>query len=313
MKLGISANSYNSIIEKNVILNSGISVHSFYEGSNFTVSDNLIIEGNIDVYQEPQNCILLNNMLLNGSIGLTECGSHKVLGNYISNSPGSGISLWESYDNEIQDNTVVNCSSGISMEYLSSQNTVNNNALICNDKGIWIKGSGGSNSFLNNTISNNNIGIWVGTDSSNNFVANNKVELNKKYGVYLNEVAFTLPFNRTNRFYNNIFNNTINLFNDTGNPYTTGANNRIGIFPVIWNTTEAQGTNIVYGPYVGGNYWAKPEGNGFSQICKDSNKDGICDLPYNITGHDTDYLPLTAPPIQNIDGGLILSEYQITQ
>ncbi len=295
LKLGISANGHNSIIEKNVILNSGIFVYSFYEGSNFIVSDNLIFEGRIRVYHGPLNCTLLNNTLLNGSISVGESPGCKILGNYISNNQkSSGISLWESSSNEIENNTVVNCSSGISTEYLSSQNTVNNNTLICNDKGIWIKGSGGGNSLLNNTISNNNIGIWIEADSSSNLVANNKVELNKKYGVCLNGVAYTLPFNRTNRFYNNIFNNTINLFNETNNHYTTEANNIVGIFPVAWNTTEIPGTNIVGGPRIGGNYWAKPDGTGFSQICADSEKDGIGDLPYNITDNDTDYFPLVS-------------------
>ncbi|MDR7667107.1 NosD domain-containing protein [Methanosarcina sp. Z-7115] len=298
LKSGIDINEcYNSTIERNVILNSGISLNSFDE-ANFTISDNLIFNGGIDIYQGPDNCTLLNNTLLNGSIRLTECDNHKILGNYISNSLRcSGIGLWESYSNEIENNTVVNCSNGISMEFLSSQNIINNNTLTtCSDKGIWIKGSGGGgNSLLNNTISNNNIGIWMGGDSSNNLVANNKVELNKKYGVYLNEVSYELPHNRTNQFQNNIFNNTVNLFNDTSSHYTTEAiNNGAGIFTVSWNTTKTSGTNILGGPYLGGNLWAKPDGTGFSQICADSDGNGIGDLPYNITDNDTDYFPLVS-------------------
>lgn len=297
LKSGIHSNECcNSTIEKNVVLNSGIYIQ-YSDGSNVTISDNLIVKGKIDVYQGPRNCILLNNTLLNGSIGLTECGNHKILGNYISNSPYSGISLWESYSNEIENNTVVNCSNGISMEFLSSQNIINNNTLTtCSDKGIWIKGSGGENSLLNNTISNNDIGIWVGEDSSSNLVANNNVELNKKCGVYLNGIAYTRPFNRTNRFYNNIFNNTVNVFNDTNSYYTAESiGHGARIFPVAWNTTtKTPDTNIVGGPYIGGNYWAKPDGTGFSQICADSNGDGIGDLPYNINENETDfdYLPL---------------------
>lgn len=298
LKSGIDINEcYNSTIERNVILNSGISLNSFDE-ANFTISDNLIFNGGIDVYQGPDNCALLNNTLLNGSIRLTECDNHKILGNYISNSLRcSGIGLWESYSNEIENNTVVNCSNGISMEFLSSQNIINNNTLTtCSDKGIWIKGSGGGgNSLLNNTISNNNIGIWVGGDSSNNLVANNKVELNKKYGVYLNEVSYELPHNRTNQFQNNIFNNTVNLFNDTSSHYTTEAiNNGAGIFTVSWNTTKTSGTNILGGPYLGGNFWAKPDGTGFSQTCNDWDLDRIGDSIYMVSAYDIDYLPLVS-------------------
>ncbi|KKH48740.1 NosD domain-containing protein [Methanosarcina sp. 1.H.A.2.2] len=296
LKLGTYANEcYNFIIEKNIIVNGGIGVSSFdyHPGSNFTISDNLIVEGSIDIYLGPYVSVI-NNTLLNGSIGLVESGGHRILGNHISNSPHSGINLWESYSNEIEDNTVVNCSNGISMEFLSSQNTINNNTLICNDKGIWIKGSGGSNSLLNNTISKNNIGILVEADSSSNLVANNKVELNKKYGVYLNGIAYTKPFNRTNRFYNNIFNNTVNVFNDTSSHYTTDVSNRARVFPVAWNTTKTSGTNIVGGSFLGGNYWAKPDGTGFSQTCNDWNRDGIGDSIYTVSAYDIDYLPLVS-------------------
>lgn len=339
LKLGIYASEcYNFIIEKNVIVNGGIGVSSFdyHPGSNFTVSDNLIVEGSINIHQGPNNCILLNNTLLNGRIGLTECASQKVLGNYISNSPDSGINLWESYSNEIENNTVVNCSEGIVMEYRSQQNTINNNTLICTDRGIsaegvsggnlisnnmisssnigiLLSGSGsfgdaaGDNSLFNNTISNNNIGILFEYYSSDNMVTNNRVELNRQCGVYINNVGCGAQYGTTNQFYNNIFNNTVNFFNDTsnyknnytsiytGNSYTSEPiYNVTGVIPVSLNTTKTSGISIAGGPYFGGNYWAKPDGTGFSQICADSDGDGIGDLPYNITDNDTDYFPLVS-------------------
>jgi hypothetical protein len=49
----------------------------------------------------------------------------------------------------------------------------------------------------------------------------------------------------------------------------------------------------VGGSYLGGNFWAQPDGNGFSQKCKDSEPDGICDMPYEINSNNIDYLPLT--------------------
>ncbi|AKB81092.1 cell surface protein [Methanosarcina barkeri 3] len=329
---------YNSTIEKNVIVNGGIGVSSFdyHPGSSFTVSDNLIVEGNINVHQGPNDCILLNNTLLNGSIRLTECADQKVLGNYISNSPDSGINLWESSGSEIEDNTIVNCSKGIVMEYRSQQNTINNNTLIGTDRGISVEGiSGGDlisnnkisssnigillsgsslfgdpageNSLLNNTISNNNIGILFEGYSSDNIVTNNKVELNRQCGIYINNLGCGAQYGATNQFYNNMFNNTVNFFNDTsnykndytsiytGNSYTAEPiDNVTGVIPISLNTTKTSGTNIVGGPYLGGNYWAKPDGTGFSQICADSDGNGIGDLPYSITDNDTDYFPLVS-------------------
>jgi len=336
LKSGIYSNEcFNSTIEKNIFLKSGISVYGPDKGS-FTISDNLIVNGDIDSHLGP-NIDLLNNTILKGSIRLGEGGNNRIIGNYISNSSYFGISFWESYSNEIENNTVVNCSNGISIEFLSSQNIINNNTLICNDKGILVGGhvsgeniisnntvsssnigillSGsssvgnpaGGNSLLGNTISNNNIGILFEGYSSSNLVRNNRVELNKQCGVYINNVGCGARYGSTNQFYNNIFNNTINFFNDTsnythdytsiytGNSYTIQPiGNGTGIVPVALNTIKTSGTNIVGGPYIGGNYWAKPDGTGFSQICADSDGNGIGDLPYNITENETDYFPLVS-------------------
>ncbi len=335
LELGIDAfDCYNSNIEKNVMLNSGIFVSGLEDDSNFTISDNLIVNGSINVHHGPHNCILLNNKLLNGGIGIGEGPGCKILGNYISNGidNGYGIVLSETSSNEIENNTIVNCTDGIFLVWLTGDNTVHNNILKSNDRGIYVGGSGGNsfsnntifknnigillggftmdqagaNSLLNNTISNNNIGISLEGDSSGNLVTNNKVELNEQYGVYIKQVSYeeqvsyeAMPYNGTNWFYNNIFNNTINLFNDTGN-YTGNyyvakqINNGAGLNSVALNTTKTSGTNIIGGAYIGGNYWAKPDGTGFSQTCNDWNRDGIGDSTYTVSAYDIDYLPLVS-------------------
>lgn len=340
---------YNSTIEKNIILKSGIDVYGPFDDSNFIISDNLLVDGDIGVSHGPYNCILLNNTLLKGSIGISEGGSHKILGNYISNSTESGITIFES-SSKIENNTIVNCTDGIFLIRLTGHNTVYNNTLKSNDRGIYVGDSGGNlflnntisennigvllsgstmdqagaNSVLNNTISDNNIGILLEGDSSENLVANNRIELNKQCGVYVNQVSYEVinqvnyevPCDGTNWFYNNIFNNKVNFFNDTGN-YTyyiaKATNVSVGINSVALNITRNSGTNIVGGPFLGGNYWAKPDGTGFSQNCVDSDGDGICNQPYSITGNDTDYLPLASPPIRCVDWKFNLTEDQITK
>jgi beta propeller repeat protein/parallel beta-helix repeat protein len=312
---------YNSTIEKNVVLNSGISISGPWADSNFTISDNLIVYGGISISHGSDNCVLFNNTLLNGGIGVVEGGSYKILSNYISNSPESGIFFSEA-SSDIENNTIVNCSNGIYITRFTGSNIVYNNTLMSNDKGIYVGDSGGNlfsnntisknnigilvggftmeqagaNSILNNTISNNNIGISFEGDSSDNTVTNNRVELNKQYGVYINQVSES-PYNGTNLFYNNIFNNTINFFNDTGN-YTgnyyivTSTNISAGKNSIALNTTKTSGTNIIDGSYLGGNFWAKPDGNGFSQTCNDWNRDGIGDSVYTASAYDVDSLPL---------------------
>jgi PGF-pre-PGF domain-containing protein len=53
-------------------------------------------------------------------------------------------------------------------------------------------------------------------------------------------------------------------------------------------------TNIVGGPFTGGNYWGSPAGDGFSDTCIDADGDGFGDVPYTVTGA-TDPYPLTTP------------------
>jgi len=332
LELGIYADEcYNSTIEKNVFLNSGIYISGPEADSNFTISDNLIVNGDIGVHHGSYNCVLLNNTLLNGSIGITEGPGCKILGNYISNGMenGYGIFFSESSSNEVENNTIVNCTNGIFLARLTGSNIVYNNTLMSNDRGIYVGDSGG-NSFLNNTVSNNNIGILLGGlaidqagdnsllnntisnnnigislegDSSGNLVTSNKIELNRQYGVYIKQVSCEAPSNGTNRFYNNIFNNTINFFNDTGYAGSYYAakpiNDGTGINSVYLNTTKTSGTNIIGGPYIGGNYWAKPDGTGLSQNCNDWNGDVIGDSAYRVSAFDVDYLPLVSVPKQD--------------
>ncbi len=65
------------------------------------------------------------------------------------------------------------------------------------------------------------------------------------------------------------------------------------------NTTLTQEKNILDGPYLGGNFWATPEGDGFSQTQADENGDGICDVAYAVNEGGIDYLPLAGSRTAN--------------
>jgi len=58
-----------------------------------------------------------------------------------------------------------------------------------------------------------------------------------------------------------------------------------------WNVSKTTGRNIVNGPFLGGNYWANPDGTGWSQVTPDRG-DGFCNAPFVIDANNTDYLPL---------------------
>jgi PGF-pre-PGF domain-containing protein len=270
----------------------GISV----EGPYSKISNNIIVDGNIFLAAESNHNSLLNNTLLKGGIWIDHNFGNGISGNYISNYANeSGISLSESSSNWIENNTVVNCQRGIGICWISGSNVIRNNTVISNDQGIIIGESCIGNTLSNNTISNNNIGISASCSST--LINNSKIENNKDCGIYFYEQDTNDPdYLATSLIYNNVFNNSVNV------KYAKYVGTK------FWNTTKTSGTNIVRGPYIGGNLWAKPDGTGFSQICNDSDKDGICDLPYNVNGTAFDYLPLAVSPGQRIDTQIVTNE-----
>jgi len=150
----------------------------------------------------------------------------------------------------------------------------------------------------NNNISNFSIGADVGfyMYSGNEYILDNNIS-NCGTGISAFDLMFeTLKVsgnritNCDNGLYlvgapcnitNNHFNNTVNVNAPEGTD-------------CVFNITKTIGKNIVGGTCIGGNYWATPSGNGFSQTHCDSNGDGFADEPYKLEGceNSVDYLPL---------------------
>ncbi len=284
----VISNCFNSTIEKNLFLGSGTGIDSV-DCNSCTFSDNkLYSDIHLASGGSETNITIINNTLLGSQIGIGQCSKNKIITNTISDGilDEAGISLFESHDNIIDNNSIFNCSYGISAGFITSGNQITNNTLISNTRGIIVAHYSPMNTIKNNTILNNNIGILL-DDSA--LIADNRIELNKECGIYLDLSADDSDSTRSSLIYNNLFNNTVNLFNNTEIVYPGN-----GMDDAIWNTTKTSGRNILGGPYIGGNYWAKPDGTGFSQNCNDWNGDGIGDLPYNINGSEYDYLPLVS-------------------
>ncbi len=245
-----------------------------------TYTENIkITKGNLTIRSEsgsPNNTIIQAKST--GNVFLLQGNSIRITGFQIIGSSRfscTGINLSSCGHCIIENNKLLDNSRGI---YLlrSYGNTVSKNIVTnSGEYGIALQNATG-NVVSENTASDNQRGVYFGSSDSNRF-SGNTVRNNNVFGI------FVCGRSDGNLIYNNYFNNTnMTIRNGVGNAY---------------NTTKTEGTNIVGGPYTGGNFWAKPDGTGFSETAVDKNRDGISDSVYkSLTGSkNTDYLPLVDP------------------
>jgi len=176
---------------------------------------------------------------------------------------------------------------------VSDNNTIISNDLSESNYGIFVYYSG-ENKIIENNASGNGIGFTTYYSSNNTFYDNKVYENSYAIALYStynnsfygnnfsgNDLSIRLSNTYNNLIYDNIFNNTDDLLIDGTNVNS-------------WNINKTPGTTILGGPYLGGNFWAHPDSTGFSQNCTDSNRDGICNLPFTlIADSDFDYFPIT--------------------
>ena len=168
------------------------------------------------------------------------------------------------------DNTIIDCISagndGYGIYIISSEdNNIQNNVVSGNGFGVYIAYSS-INTVENNFITGSEYkGIMV-SRSSETTIIHNRVE-NNRNSIYFDDCS-------DNTIYNNYFEGIVyNVISD-------GAN--------TWSTSKTPGTNIIGGPYLGGNYWSDYEGY-------DENGDGIGEICYDIQADNEDCLPLISP------------------
>ena len=202
--------------------------------------------------------------------------------NNITNTNYTAFTLYRFINSKIEGN-FINVSLGYGMnlgDSVNFNNTVENNTIIGNGSGT-------------------NYGIYLFPRFDNGTVRGNNVT-GFVYAIYIYPSVFNVTV------YNNIFNSSSDSlnYNETNN------------FNV---SQDCSRTNVIGGACIGGNFWAKPDGSGFSQNCTDANTDGFCDLTYN-TGGVIDYLPLstfigsdtTAPQISSVQANATNSTANVT-
>jgi parallel beta-helix repeat protein len=193
---------------------------------------------------------------------------------------GSGIYYDRAQNGSITNNTASSNAHGIRL-YSSNNNFISNNTANSNVySGIWLDNFTNNNTLTSNTVNSNRDGIYISPSCNNNVISGNTLSSNTRYGVYISS--------NNSKFYNNYFNNT----NNAAITVTT---------TTIWNTSKILESNIIGGQYLGGNFWAKPNGKGFSVTCSDSDSDGICDSSFAMAPGNVDYLPLRVKTPPTVD------------
>jgi len=163
----------------------------------------------------------------------------------------------------------------ISLDSVTYSNIINNTIEDSDNDGIFCSSCEFCN-FTDNEIKNSDLAGIELTFSSNNTITFNIIETS----LYESCIYITTT-SSDNNIYNNLLNCSIPILADDN-------------YANSWNTTKQNGTRIYSnGTQIGGNYYTNSTGNGYSDICTDSDNNGFCDEQYNFSVENIDYLPLS--------------------
>ncbi|MDW7731904.1 MAG: lectin like domain-containing protein [Methanolobus sp.] len=237
--------------------------------------------------------------------------NNSILNCTIYDNRAGGLYLSDAENNYLANNSIYG--NNVNCVFISQKNTVDTSNTVDNKSVYYLVGSSditidrSSNAGLVHLIDCSNITI-EGIEVKKNFYGiylyntttstiKNSTSSKNLYDIYLADSENNTIFNCTlKNSYNHGISLTGSVDNLIYNNYFNNSHNVLisGNLPNQWNIPLAPGTNIIGGSYLGGNYWAKPDGSGWSQV-NPSTGDGFCE-PYIVAdaGCNIDSLPLTA-------------------
>ncbi|PWR74382.1 NosD domain-containing protein [Methanospirillum lacunae] len=226
------------------------------------------------------NRITGNSVILSHQEGILLRGgstTNTIEKNTCSGNGNGGIVLKSSLKNSILNNTCEqNSPPGIYLEE-SSENIISENNLTGNLRGINLYYSD-TNTITGNSIFMNKITGIMFQPSGRNIISQNKIVGNNGEGIL---ISGSVTPEKVNLISDNYLENENNVnIQEGGKPN------------YAWNGKKSEGSNIVGGPYLGGNVWASSDGKGYSQTCSDIDGDGLCDAAYVVLPDIIDELPL---------------------
>ena len=225
-------------------------------------------------------------------------GDTNLISNCDITKSGTGIHIEYSDNIHLDGNTIRDCGTGVIIDQISTHTVFTDNTLKNNQQGMSITHSDHTELVKNNINTCEVYGVDV-TESDGSIITDNTISDNKYAALKVeNSKDATIIGNvfsktgtgaaliLTNEVHNaSIFNNYFESFNDVNVDQISS--------DLTWNTTLQLGTNILGGPYLGGNFWGGTGGStGFSESTPDTAGYGICDKPFTINQYNFDYLPL---------------------
>ncbi len=247
-----------------------------------------------------------DNQIENCTYGLMTWGNDYAVKDSTINNNEYGVIIESSHNSTVQGLDINNNTRwGMIIDYVDNI-TVNANSFSGNGN---MSSYGGlltidSNCTVTNNRFNNNYDgiIWQVVDDTVNSttIYHNNLFQNNAFTLFFD---YELPSNYANQklyFYNNFINDSSYVDSDCFSSDFSGDYLPFNSSAFNFNAPMHAGTRVYSsGRMIGGNYWAYPNGTGYSQTGTDTNQDGFTDTPFDLLSNTTigaayDYLPYSS-------------------